>query len=304
MIVSNTWLVLDCDYLCYRALYAFPKLALDGVGTGVIFGFMRDIVNLQETHNTSRFVFCFDHGQSVRCKLFPDYKFKRRFIGEEQNEEKELVLEGLRRQRIKLKKEYLSTIGYKNVCYQKGYEADDVIASVVQSIPSDDVAIIVSSDKDLYQLLGDNGFHSHREVVIWNPVKHKPYTVQSLAKEYGVAPIQWPYVKAIAGCSTDDIPGVPGVGEKTAAKFLRGEIKKGSETDKKITDWLEHGGWKRNLELVTLPYAGTRRFDLADDAFSADGWRQVCEENGLKSLIRSAPGIIGKRAEIKQGFLF
>lgn len=288
----KTYLVLDATYLCHRAFHAFPELRHGTDATGVLYGFFRELVTLKDTHNTSDFIFCFDYGRSKRREAFNGYKAKRLQTTPFD------IKDGLHFQMDDLRTHYLPELGYRNIFFQSGYEADDVIASVIGGSNARDDMIIVSSDKDMYQLL------MYPRVCIWNPAKKKAYTAASLKKQYGIDPVQWPYVKALAGCSSDDIPGCPGVGEITAAKYLTGKLKPSLKAWQAIEAWQKDHSEdiKRNLSLVKLPYPGTAQFTIREDEFTEDKWRAVCKKLGMKSLLRNSPAII-QSAE-KQGFLF
>ncbi|GAH00618.1 unnamed protein product, partial [marine sediment metagenome] len=97
-------------------------------------------------------------------------------------------------------------------------------------------------------------------------------------------PREWKLVKALAGCSTDGIPGVKGVGEKTAIKYLTSQLK---ETTKACQAIISKEGikiFKRNLKLVALPFKGTNVFKLKKDKLSKEGWIKVTKTLGMKSL--------------------
>jgi hypothetical protein len=158
-------------------------------------------------HNTKQIAFCFDHGKPKRARLYPAYKANRK---PESIEDKEHRSERNRQINL-LRNEYLPAIGFKNVFWQEGYEADDLIASIVRSNARLTDIAILSSDKDLYQLLSPRVF-------MWN--RGKKTTLQSFYQEWGIKPDRWAEVKAMAGCTSDNIEGIDGVGEKTAIKFL------------------------------------------------------------------------------------
>lgn len=274
--MTNTWLILDVSYLCHRAFHTTGELTHKEIPTGVIYGFLRDVVGLCEQHDTSKVVFCFDREKNLRKKILPSYKTKRHLNKTPQ----ELAAREVLMKQIKsLRMDYLPRIGFQNVLSEVGYEADDIIASVCQnSIGPDDEAIVVSADEDLFQLLSG-------QVRIWNPHKGKCYTLQAFTRDFGIKPSKWARVKAIAGCKGDDVPGVDGVGDKTAAKFIRGECNEDSKAFKDIQDWLPRV--KENMRLVRLPFEGTPVFDLTPDRFSIQGWRSVLTDLGMKSLART-----------------
>lgn len=277
--MNKTWLLLDCQYLCYRAFHTTGELTFNEVKTGVIYGFLRDIRGFQELHRTTNIVFCFDSRQSERRKAYPPYKLKRKKLVEAMSEEdKELRLE-MHKQVVKLRREYLPALGYRNILFQKGYEADDMIGSVVFNTLPDtgDQGIIIGSDRDLYQLLGPL-------VSMWNPIKSKMTTFQSFYKDYGIMPVDWARVKAYVGCETDDVEGIKGVGDKTAVKWIKNELNKKSKIWAKIKR--EVGTFERNLPLVKLPYPGTNTFELVDDEVTTEKWTEVAEMLGMKTLTR------------------
>lgn len=278
--MSRTWLILDGNNLMWRAFHAFRGLSHAGGGTGALYGFMKDLAMFQDHYATRNVVFTFDAGKKLkRQEAWPGYKQKRheRKLTDEQLES---VID-LRRQMKNLRDTYLPYLGYKNVFWKNGYEADDIIASVVGNLPNRDEAVIISSDKDLFQLISS-------KVVVLNPTSKKVYNQQLLLQEYGVTPDLWLKVKAIAGCSTDEVPGVKGVKEKTAAKFVNG----GKLPDKKRLDirkWLKSPKYKISLDLVRLPYTGTPDYVPVEDALNVKRWRKLCRKLGMKSLVDKAP---------------
>lgn len=271
--------MLDCNYLCHRAYHTFTKLEHGGNATGVAFGFMRDIRTLQDQHLTNRFIFCWDHGRGLREQRTPTYKASRRANYDAATPEDKAGIDAFRAQAQRLRAKVLHALGWRNIFYADGYEADDVIASVVaHTIPKGDTAIIVSSDKDLYQLLRPG-------VLIWNPASASPVTHESFTKEYGVPPEKWPMVKAIAGCGTDDVIGAKGVGEATASKFLAGTLPKHYKAHQTCVMWLAFGHATRNLPLVQLPYPGCPVFALSEDEVTEDKWQAVANRMGFFSLL-------------------
>lgn len=279
----KSWLLLDCNYLCYRAFYSTGGLRYKQAHTGVIYGFMRDIITLQDIHATDRMVFCFDYGKSLRCARCPTYKAGRH--DNLTDLEKDLRVE-MKKQVTKLRTEILPELGFQNIFYEKGYEADDIIASVVNNLKDGHEAIIVSSDHDLYQLLSPT-------VTIWNPHKGKAITANSFSREYGVEPIQWVDVKAIAGCSSDNIPGIKGVGEKTAAKFLNGQLKAGTAKHNLIVKG--NKWWRKNRLLVKLPFPGCPDFVPKRDKLDPKVWRKISQQYGMASIENNVPRAGSKR---------
>jgi 5'-3' exonuclease len=280
----NTWLVLDTKYLCYRALNTTGGLSHGDIPTGVVYGFLRDVVGFQELFCTTRVVFCFDSAHSHRAALLPTYKRGRREAEARLSPAEAAQKQQMREQIYRLQRRYLPNMGFNNVFQCEGYEADDIIASVCRhGIPAGDAAVIVGSDMDLWQLLETD------RVVCYNPHHKTILDAKKFRETWGLDPDQWPDVKALAGCATDDVPGIRGVGELTAAKYLRGELKPGSATLRKIDCPAGHRTWRQNLRLVRLPFNDTPRFELSEDNVTEEGWHNVCDALGLRSLRDMAP---------------
>ena len=280
--MKRTWLILDMSNLCYRAFYTTGGLSYDGDATGVLYGMFRDIISLQDLFSTNLIVFAFDGGYRKRKEIYPEYKCNRKKRAVPFSEDELELMDELRRQIVQLRVKHLPEIGFMNIAYQEGYEADDLIAQVSQQITSDgEYGIIVSSDQDLYQCLD-----SH--VTVWKPSKGgKMVTEDSFQKEWRVSPRQWAVVKSISGCKTDDVPGVMGVGEKTAVKFLNKELKKTSKVYQRIVSQEEL--CRRNLRLTKLPIEGTEFVSLVEDNMSKEKWDSVMESLGMKSLRKLVP---------------
>lgn len=273
--MARTWLVLDSTYLCYRAYYAMGHLMHGDVRTGVLYGFMNDIINLQDLYATNRIVFCFDYGKPHRKKILPTYKSKRHEVRHLEGDKLEQYT-SLQEQIKMLRTDYLKRLGFRNVLYAKGFEADDIVASVVKNLPGEtDRAVIVTADSDFYQLLGPN-------VTLYNPYKKEVTTEKSFTEKWNLRPEDWVKVKAIAGCRSDEIPGVVGVAEKTAARFVNGTIVPKSEAFRKIT--MASSLWSSNYALVRLPFEGTPVFRLRKDKASAMSWRLLADKLGMSSI--------------------
>lgn len=247
-------MVIDSSYLGYRAAYAMRDVA------NPIYGFLSTIQSLRDRFDCDNFVFCFDHDYLKRQDILPEYKERRR--DSEHEEEHKQARTAIH----KLRKNILPSLGFKNILIQEGYEADDLIASVVENLEEDDEAVIISSDSDLYQLLDG------KRVIMYHPSKEQIYTERLFSEDYfGLAPDQWPQVKAIAGCNSDNIKGIPGVGEKSAAKFLTGQLPFYSKKTKLIHN-CKQKDYLFRYNLVKLPMEGTKTFKLRQDKVN---WRNV-----------------------------
>lgn len=270
----RTWLCLDGHFLCWRSYYTTGSLSYGDVVTGALFGFFRDLINFTNLHDTQNVMIAFDRKPYLRCKLLRSYKDRTAFEPEQENHAKVREQIGLLRDKL------LKGLGYRNVFHQKGYEADDVIASFIRGLPSKDKAIIITSDHDLFQLL------DHRTIV-WNPNSKKAITAESFTKTYGVTPEQWIRVKAIAGCKSDNVRGVFGVGEAKACKYLNDFMKPDGVDLRKIqsaTDLIE-----KNMAIVKLPFPGIKNFKPKKDELTRVAWKKMLKKYGMVSLLDRLP---------------
>lgn len=277
--MTQPWLILDCNYLCHRARYTMGELTWKGAATGVIYGFLQSVIHLQERFDTDRVVFCFDSRFSKRKKLYPAYKANRKNRKPMTDKEREFE-EEFHRQIIKLRMEYLPAIGFRNILWQQGYEADDLIAVVSTTcLEHRDEAVIVTADEDLFQCIRGS-------ISTFNPQKNERLTLQKFWERYRIRPENWPFVKAVAGCSSDNIPGLKGIGEVKALQYLRSELPKGSKADNAIVGAQEAGEpLDTYMKLVTLPLEGTKTIHLrADNRISKESWNAICKHLGFKTL--------------------
>lgn len=289
--MADKWIILDGNFIGRRCDYGFQGMEFDGEPTGMIFGFLLTIGRLQEQFEAQQVAICFDMGRNKRIDLFPGYKEKRR----QKHKEEFLKTKSspYHTQLRKLWKDLLPAMGYQNILMDYGYEADDWIAKVCQDIsvefPEDEM-IIVSADHDLFQLIGPH-------TSVYNPNSKGLYTLQSFKTQYGVMPSDWVQVKAIAGCSGDEVPGVVGVGEKTALSYLRGEVRMGSKAHIQIRKFLNSKEYVRNLSLVKLPLLGTPDCFPIKHSIDPDKWKAVAASLGMESLVTRGP-YTGRRTRV------
>jgi DNA polymerase-1 len=249
------------------------------IPTGVMFGLLRDIGTFQQEFSTTNIAFCFDGLESKRKEIYSGYKANREKKKSEMSEDDRLKYIQMIKQIKRLQTQTLPDMGFRNLFAESGYEADDLIASFVQT-HSDTECIIVSADHDLYQCLT-------KRVSLWNPTRREIYRVEDYLADWRLSVRQWRMVKAIAGCSSDDIPGAPGIGEKTAAKFLRGEMKPSGKQYESIME--SEKTIRRNLKLVTLPLPGTPRCESTTDQVDRKKWNKAVRDLGMNSLTRAEP---------------
>ena len=269
-------LLIDTSALLHRAKHAVGnKLSHRDIETGIMFGFFVQIFKLANKFKTNRFVFCLDGIKSNRKKIYPDYKKNR-----QDKTEDDLRFDTTCYSKFDDIVGYLRSFGHKNVISIPGFEADDIIASFL--IHNPDLrkhAVIVSSDNDFYQLLDmcKGMFFSQ---------KNKMFTKDDLFGEFGITPEQWRTVKGLAGCSSDQVPGIPGVGYPTAAKYLRGELTKGKVYEKIISpDFADT--IKLAKRLTNLPLEKTPKVLHIEDQFDLDfdKFLQMCSTYSFNSFI-------------------
>lgn len=272
--MKNTWLILDSPYLCWRSYHTTGHLTYKEIPTGIVYGYLRSLLDLQNLFMTENVVHCFDRGRSIRKEMYPEYKSNR--FKDSEDEATKLLMFEAKTQINQLRKEYLPELGVKNVISNRGYEADDMIASVCKNLPDGDKGIIISSDHDLYQLLDER-------VSMYDPRQKLTVTPKSFTEEWGILPSQWPVIKAMAGCHSDNIKGIKGIGGKTACKFIQGNLKESSKKYKSIIEGEEI--WKTNLPLVKLPLDGTEVVSLVEnDKMSRVGWEKLTKRLGMNSI--------------------
>ena len=247
----RNFVLFDISFLAHRAYHSTGGLTHEGEATGVSFGVLRDIEKISDLFGADVSVMAFDSDVSKRERIYPAYKATRKVKAEEWDDEERQSRDLLRKQIEDLRTRHLPRMGYKNILQCRGYEADDILAAVAfQAHNVNDDVVIVSADKDLWQCLDAN-------VCCYNPATNKVMNAKKFRETYGILPSMWASVKALAGCPSDDIEGVPGVGEKTAAQYYSGAMKKKGKRYEAIVNGLDI--YNRNIHLTRLPLRISRR---------------------------------------------
>lgn len=263
-------LIIDSNYLCFRAMLKLRGLSHDQHPTGVIFGFLRQIQYLAEKFDYPDFFFTWDSIRSYRKMECPSYKKKE---SKDDPEMANLLSIG-KPQFTETRVKVLPKLGFRNIFIQTVIEADDIIAILIKEYWAVlGRIIIVSGDNDLYQLL-------QPEVEIYNPRLKAIYTERDFIQEKKIEVKDWAWVKAVGGCSSDNIRGPGGVKEISVIKFLKGELTKGKKYDA-IINWNP----EKNLRLTTLPYPKTSIPILYDEELSINGFEGICLDYGFHSLL-------------------
>jgi len=200
--------LIDGSGFIFRAYYAMAysgggKMTNpDGIPVGAVYGFTNMILKLMQTHSHATIAVIFDAGRvNFRNDIYPDYKANRDETPEDLIPQFPLVREAT---------EALGLPAVELV----GYEADDLIATYAKQASARGRQVkIISSDKDLMQLIDDN-------VHMLDPMKDKIIDDAGVIEKFGVPPNRVIDVQSLAGDSTDNVPGVPGIGIKTAATLI------------------------------------------------------------------------------------
>ena len=227
--------LIDGPSLVYRAFYALPESIATSTGepTNAIFGFASMLVKIVTEYGVQPTVVAWDAGTSGRTEMFADYKATRRS----------------RPDLLKLQwpamEPLVEAFGYRNVRLD-GYEADDVIASLADRARAAGLAcMIVTGDRDVFQLIDPDGLvqvmATSRGIT-----DTKIYDHQAVIDRYGIPPELIPDFYGLKGDTSDNIPGVPGIGDKTASDLI--------QTYGSLEDVLGHireiGGAKRKQNLL------------------------------------------------------
>ena len=207
--VPRTVLLIDGNSLTYRAFFALPTdlTTASGQVTNAVFGFTSMLVNLLRDHQPDALAVALDlPTPTFRHERVPTYKANREAAPD------------ILRQQLGLVREVVTSLGIP-IIEVAGFEADDVIATLAtQGRDAGDDVIIVTGDRDSYQLVED----PHVKV-LYNKRGVSDYALYDeagIAERTGVSPELYPQYAALRGDPSDNLPGVPGVGEKTAAKLI------------------------------------------------------------------------------------
>ncbi|MBC8570229.1 DNA polymerase I [Zongyangia hominis] len=202
-------MAVDGNSVLNRAFYGIRLLSnKDGIYTNAIFGFINIILKLMDDIKPDAVAFAFDlKAPTFRHLMFDDYKANRKGMPEE------LAVQ------LPLVKELLVDLGYK-IVEKEGYEADDILGTLAQRCKDDgDECVIATGDRDSLQLVGD-GVTVVLAATKMGRAEYTVYGPEEVREKYGVTPTQFIDVKALMGDASDNIPGVAGIGEKTATDLI------------------------------------------------------------------------------------
>ncbi|OBI91237.1 DNA polymerase I [Mycobacterium asiaticum] len=202
-------MLLDGNSLAFRAFYALPAenfKTRGGLTTNAVYGFTAMLINLLRDEAPTHIAAAFDVSrQTFRSERYPEYKANRSSTPDEFHGQ------------IDITKEVLGALGI-TVLAEPGFEADDIIATLATQAEGEGYRVlVVTGDRDSLQLVSD-------DVTVLYPRKGVSeltrFTPEAVVEKYGLTPKQYPDFAALRGDPSDNLPGIPGVGEKTASKWI------------------------------------------------------------------------------------
>ena len=207
--VKPTLMLLDGNSLAFRAFYALPAenfKTRGGLTTNAVYGFTAMLINLLRDESPTHIAAAFDVSrQTFRSERYPEYKANRSSTPDEFHGQ------------IDITKEVLGALGITALS-EPGFEADDLIATLATQAENEGYRVlVVTGDRDSLQLVTD-------DVTVLYPRKGVSeltrFTPEAVVEKYGLTPAQYPDFAALRGDPSDNLPGIPGVGEKTASKWI------------------------------------------------------------------------------------
>jgi len=202
--------LLDGNSLVYRAFFALPESIATSTGepTNAIFGFASMLVKIVTEYGVRPTIVAWDAGSSGRSEVYQEYKAGRRSRPD------------LLKQQWPAFEPLVDAFGYRNIRVE-GYEADDVIATLAEQARAQKIrATIVTGDRDAFQLADPAGIVQIMATAR-GITETKTYDHGAVLDRYGIPPELIPDFYGLKGDTSDNIPGVPGIGEKTAAELLQ-----------------------------------------------------------------------------------
>ncbi len=302
--MKQTIIFVDANSLIHRAFHALPPFRTPkGELVNAVYGFYSILLNIITRLNPDYAVISFDVSKKTfRHEVFKEYKAHRVKAPDELYEQFARIREIL-------------TLLNIPICEKEGYEADDVLATLATSVEkeSDIESFIVTSDKDSFQLINEKTFvaspkRGGSEIMIYND--------EEVMKKLGITPSQVIDYKALTGDPSDNIPGVPGIGKKTAQKLLSqyktldgiydhiNEVT--GSVHKKLEENKEEAYFSQKL--VTLVHDVPINFTLDASRFNVKDFEKVIplfDELAFRSLVKRIYTMIPKKVtEPEQTSLF
>lgn len=280
MIKKDALFILDGSYLLYRSYYGLTPLKTStGIPTQATYGFCRTLKKMIDQYDPQSFVIVWDSkGPTFRTDIYKEYKATRQAAPSD----------------LQLQKEYIMNIlGSMNICQValSGYEADDLIATIIHHEKKHQIALICP-DKDMFQLL-------HGNMLIIDPFKDQIITQESYEQKMGFPTNRLAFYFSLLGDSSDNIPGVKGIGEKTAQK-LATQFSSLDDLYEHIDDVEPKGLRQKLIDDKDNGYLSFKLFELKpialdyDDAqfsFDKSGWQNampIFQKLEFKSFLKDA----------------
>ncbi|MEK3830680.1 DNA polymerase I [Bacillus sp. FSL L8-0186] len=288
--------LVDGNSLAYRAFFALPLLSNEkGIHTNAVYGFTTILMKMLEEEKPTHMLVAFDAGKTTfRHKTFKEYKGGRQKTPPELSEQMPFIRELLDAYRI-------SRYELEN------YEADDIIGTLAKSAEKDGFEVkIFSGDKDLTQLATEGTTVAITKKGITD-VEY--YTPEHVREKYGLTPEQIIDMKGLMGDSSDNIPGVPGVGEKTAIKLLKqfhtveellssiDEVS-GKKLKEKLEEFKEQALMSKELATITTEAPLEVSLDsLGYEGFDREAVVKIFKDLGFHSLLERIGEEAGEKEE-------
>ena len=302
--MDNKLVLIDGNSIINRAFYGVPELTnREGLHTNAIYGFLNILFKTMEEEEPSHLMVAFDEkAPTFRHKMFDAYKGTRKPMPEELREQ------------VPVLKEILQAM---NICIysQEGIEADDILGTMAKKGEREGYAVsVVSGDRDLLQLATDT-------ILIRIPKTRggktvvEDYHAAQVIEKYHVTPSQIIDLKGLMGDSSDNIPGVPGVGEKTAVKILTvfGTVENAIEHVEEITPNRAREAVRNNVELAKMSKElATIKTDcklgitmeecLVEDMFNEKAYHLI-QSMDLKSILKRFDQDTARDQKIEKNFV-
>ncbi|CAB4675426.1 unannotated protein [freshwater metagenome] len=303
-------LLIDGHSMAYRAFFALPAenfTTAQGQHTNAIYGFATMLISLLKEEKPTHVAVAFDVSRKTfRTDIFPEYKANRAKTPDEF------------RSQMSFLNDLVTGFGIKQFAID-GYEADDLIATITKRAEKDDMEVLIcTGDRDSFQLVTDKTTVLYPKRGVSEMARMTPAAVQ---EKYGMSPDQYPDFAALRGDPSDNLPSIPGVGEKTAAKWVvdYGSLKEllsnvdqvGGKVGQSLRDNIDNV--IRNRELTQLVHDAPVDLDLANLAWSGvieSDLTKLFEQLEFRTLkdrlkpILSAASVTSKKIEVEEFTLF
>ncbi|BEH09074.1 MULTISPECIES: DNA polymerase I [Geobacter] len=277
---TDTLFLIDGSSYIYRAYFAIRHLSSPaGFPTNALYGFTQMLLKVIKDHHPGRLAVVFDKGRTTfRTEIYPDYKANRAAMPDDLVPQIGPIKEMVRAFSIP-------------VLELEGYEADDIIGTIARRCEEQGLeAVVVTGDKDLMQIVSDH-------IRLLDTMKDRVSGIPEVVERFGVGPGQVIDILGLAGDTSDNIPGVPGIGEKTATKLIQefgsldalleraGEVK--GKTGERLREFADQARLSRRL--ATIVRDVPLDFDLDAFAVAPPDNRRLAElfkEYGFTTLMK------------------